>query len=257
MTQDLLAETTAPEQPIFDPSKDYLPELVGEGKKFKSQEDLAKSKVQSDLFIDELKRELKETREYALQLKNDNQSKANLQELIDQLQSRQSDSTTPARDNPTSEQAPFDPKQIKDLVSSTVQEITTAEKQNQNFNMVMSKLQERYGSNYANVLKQQIDELGITREDINEMARKQPKVVIKTLGLDAAPRQDGFQAPPRSTDNRSSFAPTTQERTWTYYQNLRKTDPAAYFTTKIQDQLHRDHMSLGSKFEDGDWSATY
>jgi hypothetical protein len=254
MAQDLLAETP-PQESIFDPTKDYLPDLVGDGKKFKSPEDLAKGKYQSDLFIEELKRELKETREYALQLKNDNQSKANLEELIDRLQQQPSGSNQPSVKDDVSSPT-LDVDKLKEIARSTYREEMTVAQQNSNFESVMSKVQERWGSNYASALKQQIDELGITKEELNDMARKQPKVLVRTLGLDQPSRQENFQTPPRSSDTRSGFAPTTQRRTWTYYQDIRKKDPATYFSQKIQDQLHQDHMSLGNDFEDGDWNAT-
>ena len=53
MTDELNVDNGAPTPPVADP----LQELVGEGKKFKSIEDLAKSKVEADRFIDKLKSE--------------------------------------------------------------------------------------------------------------------------------------------------------------------------------------------------------
>ena len=34
-----------------DPNKNYLTELVGDGKKFKTQEELARGKYESDLYL--------------------------------------------------------------------------------------------------------------------------------------------------------------------------------------------------------------
>ena len=51
-TQDLFTMSTT-----IDPEKDYTAELVGEGKKFKDNKELARSKVESDLFISHLQKE--------------------------------------------------------------------------------------------------------------------------------------------------------------------------------------------------------
>ena len=38
-------------------------------------------------------------------------------------------------------------------------------------------------------------------------------------------------------------------RTWEYYENLRRTEPAKYWMPKTQVQLHRDADALGKTFE--------
>src|SRR6266700_391496 len=71
--------------PNVDPDKDYFKELVGEGKKFKSPEDLARGKFESDQFIEILKKRQDEMRADYLKLREDNTAKAKLEDLIDQL----------------------------------------------------------------------------------------------------------------------------------------------------------------------------
>jgi hypothetical protein len=39
-----------------------------------------------------------------------------------------------------------------------------------------------------------------------------------------------------------------QERTWTYYQDLKKKDEKRYWSPKVQFQMHNDAIALQDKF---------
>src|SRR4029450_8159059 len=77
-----------------DPNKNYLEELVGEGKKFKTPEDLARGKAESDSFIERLQKELHG-------LRNELKSRLQLEEVVDRISS--------ASKSPISEQPPREP----------------------------------------------------------------------------------------------------------------------------------------------------
>jgi len=89
MTQE---ENLMADQPdtidTIDPSKNYLAELVGEGKKFKTQEDLARGKAESDAYIKILEKRSDELRNDYLKLRDDYSSRAKLEEVVDQLTKR-------------------------------------------------------------------------------------------------------------------------------------------------------------------------
>jgi len=59
---DNLLNQDPPAEPLFDPNKNYYEDLVGQDKKFKDNETLAKAKVQSDIFIKHLERQQDELR---------------------------------------------------------------------------------------------------------------------------------------------------------------------------------------------------
>lgn len=236
-----------------DPDKNYLTELVGEGKKFKTPEDLARGKYEADQYVEILKRRQDEMRTDYLKVSEENKTRAALEDLIKEIKIQQQTSN----DEPqVKDEKPFDPKLIESLVSTKIQEHELSKRQEDNFNLVKGKLQARYGNQYKSAVANQIEELGITETELNEMARKQPKVLIRTLGLDKeAPRTDPFQTPPRSNSN-TGFKPSgTQKRTWSYYQNLRKNDPQAWFDRKTAIQMQQDAIELGEAFKDGDYNA--
>src|SRR5712671_5452751 len=118
---DLLAGN---DQPQIDPQKNYLEELVGENKKFKSNEDLAKGKYTSDIYVKQLETTLDEMRKDFLKEREDNVAKAKLQELIDQMEmKRQPLSNSEPPQAKEVERPTFDLKEIDSLVSNKIQEM--------------------------------------------------------------------------------------------------------------------------------------
>jgi hypothetical protein len=204
------------------------------------------------MYIKTLEARQDELREEYLKLKDDYQARAKLEELIDQLATRKP--TEGQQNTKVDDGKPgFDPAQIESLVSNKIQEHESTKAQAANFNLVRSKLRERYGESYQSALKEQITELGITEDVVNDLARKHPQVLFKTLGLDTPAKKESFDAPPRSS---SRFVPQTPEkRTWAYYQKMKKENPKLYLDPKTTVQMHNDAITLGDEFKDGDWGT--
>lgn len=242
-----MADSLLENEDQFDENKDYLSELVGEGKKFKTQADLAKGKAFADRHIAILERQQDALRKDYEELRQDAMARAKLEDLVTQLQSNQV--TKKPTVNDTQNQPSFDPTQVESLIDSRIQERERSQRETDNFNMVRSKLTERYGDNYQPTLNKQIAELGLS--NIDDMARKTPKVLIRALGLDQPVQDNSFQAPPGSGQR---FTPSGQkDRTWSWYQELKKSDPTSYFSPKMTKQMEDDYRRLEAKFEDGDF----
>ena len=249
MTDNLLNPELDKPQDDIDPNKNYLPEML---EKFKTPEAIALGKARADNYVKILERRLDEMRDDYIKERESNLSKARLEELINQLSAKQSISEEPPAKE---EHQPFDPKQIESLVSSQIQAHEMSRQQTQNFKMVEDRLRERYGSNYKTHLRNQIDDLGITEQELNEMARKQPKVLLRTLGADKLPERDPYQNPITSTQRATdTFTPTsTQKRTWSYYEDLKKKDPKVWLDRKTAIQMAKDAEELGDAFMDGNF----
>jgi hypothetical protein len=255
MADNLLDQTTDNQPEQIDPNKDYLTELVGEGKKFKSPQELARGKYEADLYVRTLERQKDELRSDFLKLKDEQAARAKLEDLIDQWSNKQQSSSDNTQANEQQTTKPvIDSKEIESLVSSKIQEHELTKKQQENFAQVRTKLKERFGNNYQEVLKQQIDNLGLNEDFINDLARRYPTVLYKTLGLDQEQRES-FQSPPRSNQRSDNFAPSTTKRTWSYYQKIKKENPKLYYDPKTTVQMHNDAIALGKEFEDGDFNA--
>jgi len=242
---------------ITDPTKDYLQELVGDGKKFKTERDLARGKYEADLHIKNLEGENETLRTNYLKLDADYKARAKLEELIDQMNNKQQQQLDhkepPVKDRET---LSMDSKQIESLVSSKLQEYEVSKKQTENSDLVRNKLIERFGSNYKSVVKEQIADIGLSEDAFNFLAKTSPSALLRTLGLDKPEMKESFQSPPRPTQRSDSFKPKgAEKRDWSYYQELKKKDLSLYKDPKTQTQMMKDYVDLGQEFESGDFKS--
>ncbi len=51
-----------------------------------------------------------------------------------------------------------------------------------------------------------------------------------------------------------SDAESQRNRTWAFYQELKKSNPTEYWRPKTQVQMHKDAEALGDAFANGDFS---
>lgn len=250
MTNDLLQPPT--DLPPVDENKNYLSDLVGEGKKFKTVEDLAKSKVHADATIDVMTRRLDELTEDYKKTRTENITKAKLEEMLDQIANqKQLGINTPPPEAPNTPQ--WDAKELDGLLDTKIKAREVEKQQQANADAVVSKLKQQYGDNYQATVTKQIETLGLSSEDFNALARKSPSALFRTLGLDQT-NQENFQAPFRSSQRNDNFAPTgAPKRTWAYYQELKKKDPQLYYDRNIAVQMAKDAVELGEAFRDGNY----
>jgi hypothetical protein len=247
----------------IDPNKDYLEVLLGPGgkydvTKFDGDRDaalkaLARGKYEGDVHIDRLKDQNDKVVKDFMKFREDSASGPNLKEVLDQYMSEfkqsQSNNNTPVQED----KSVFDETKLNDMVKHHLTANKQLEREEANASSVESKLQEAYGPNYKQIVKQQIDDLGMSVDFFNNLARQNPKVLYKTLGVDQ-PRQENFQAPPMSSQRTNLNSNTGSAKTWSQWEKLRKTDPRSYWEPQTQQQLFRDHSTLGTRFEDGDFN---
>jgi len=216
--------------------EDWLAKVVEvKGEKFRDVNVLAKSKLESDNYIKELERQLKEMREEVG--KQDYASK-----LLETLQSK----ATPQTGTPSDTKPDVSEDVIKSLVEQT---LTKREKENtaaQNLKLAQQELASRYGTEAQARVTAKANELGISMERLSELASESPTAFLALLG--EKPTQP-VKPPVQGTLNTS--APSFQapnDRDWNYYRKLRKENPSQYFNPKTQQQLMQDKMRLGDKF---------
>lgn len=253
---NILDNTNQNDQIQIDPNKNYLEDLVGEGKKFKSPEDLARGKAEADLYIEHMKARMDELRQDHTKLRDEYNAGPKLKEVLDQYVQDLKQSQVAVQ--PTGQEdksIPLDENKISDIVRQHIAATKQLEAEENNARSVESRLQEAYGPNYKQLVSQQISQLGLSVDFFNDLARKHPAVLYRTLGLEGQRQQEVFQTPPTSTHRSDPFG-TSPKRTWSYYQQIRKTDPARYRNPKTQDQMFKDAMELGDAFQDGDWIKT-
>lgn len=238
----------------FDETKDYLSELVGEGKKYKDAAAVAKAQAHASHHISLLEQEKAELLRDHLALKEEYNSRARLEELIDRMKTNTSSETPPVNVDMNNKPS-FDPEQLKSFVNETFEAKTREQRETENYNRVQEKLKEVHGSEYRRILSTQLNDIGLSDEDAVALAKKSPTAFFRQFGLDQQKQTDNFQTPPQTQRKGDTFVPAgATKRTWSYYQNLKKTKPAEYWDPKTQLQKDRDYMTLGKAFEDGDFN---
>lgn len=243
-------------QPQIDANKNYFEELVGDGKKFKTPEDLAKGKALSDSYIQILERRLDERTKSEQSLREEYNATASLREIADKIANATKHQQQTLDDEQTTvidvQQPAMKPEDIQTLARQVYQQMGTERQQRDNLSVVEAKLAERFGSNYPSILKEQTTNLGLTQELVDNLARTSPKAFFKTMGLDDV-QGDLFQAPPKTAQG---FTPAASKaKPWSWYQNLKLSNPKVYNDPKTSAQMHKDFEELGDAFKDGDFNA--
>ena len=241
--------------PAFDDNKNWYEELVGETKRFRSPEELAKGKAESDRYIKTLEQQKDEIRNMYLGLKEQVDGRAKLEDLIDRIEkgkTRDSDDSNTPEDkekNPT-----FDLTQIKGMIAQELQEADVQKRQASNYAEVQKTLKEKFGPRVNEVLKEKMDTLMIDDAYMVSTAKRSPQAFYSLMGINEQPTQETmFQAPPRTTQRPTTFAQQhSDNRTLAYYEKLRETNPRAYLDPKIQVQMDKDSQALGAAFFDVD-----
>lgn len=241
-------------EPRIDESKDYLAELVGPGKKFKDMQELAKGKYYADEMVKIQNERMDTLRQDYLKLREQSLANSKLEEMLKNIASKPAESTPPPAKAEIQPQ--FDPKELDDMIDKKVTAREAARRANDNESSVRNKLKQEWGDQYARILKQKTEELGLRESYVQDLARESPTALYRTLGLDQPQMSNLFQSPPTS-QRRDSFAPTAApERTWAYYQDLKAKDPKAWLDKKTSVQMQEDAIRMGDKFYDGDFYKT-
>jgi hypothetical protein len=223
-----------------------LNDLVGEGKKFKTVDDLAKAKLESDNFIESLKRENKEMREdLAARL------------TVEQALARQRENGLVEPPKPT-ENAPAPSRQevnLGDQIEQALAKRDQARSLQSNIEIVTTKMTELYGSvdKAAETISTRSKELGMSVEALQQMAASNPKAFFKLLDVDdkpaAASPTSSWQRAKNPAAMKSAVGESaTKPGTYAYYQELRRSDPATYYTPRVQLAMDKDAREKGQSF---------
>lgn len=250
------------EAPQNDPTEQTLDtvsvdQLVGEDKPYKTVDDLAKAKRHADNFIETLKAELHEIRNENSSLRDDAKTRERVEQMLDQLTSRNNsqeddgDLYNQTEETPRSSQP--DTQAINALIESKITQIERDRTSNQNRMKAVNKLKEEYGSGYVDRLKARSSELGLTPEELNDLAGKSPTAFLDLVIPRASPDKNDrpVDVPPSSGQpprGPSAGQPGTPE----FYRQIKKDNPRRYWSPEVQGQMHRDAIKAaeeGRSFE--------
>lgn len=255
-TDDRIFEDNGERPILVDPNKDYLSEYVGEGKKFKDPADLARAKAHSDAFIERLQRELSGIR-------NELNTRVKIEELMDRMSATNTDRNVTTQATQTAAENGQDGTATRNLspedIEKVVEQRLAAKEQErritENVSTVKNRLMAEFGDNYVAELEARTKALGLSKDFVADIAKREPKALFALLGIESVsgtqqkPQQDVFSAPPRSSVNTAGFGIKDDgEKKFADFEKIRKQDPARYWSAQVQNELHRQAMKLGEKF---------
>ena len=231
---ELFSETT------IDPEKNYLEDLVGEGKKFASPEELARGKAESDAFIARLQQE-------AAEMRDELKARKTMEQVLDQLNHTPTpQSPTPATTPNAALETTTENVDVESLVQDEVQKhLTKMQQENaaqSNLERVQSALRNVFGNGYNTILKEKTESLGLSEQFATELAKTQPDAFLQLVGARQTSETQTVQSlrtPERTPSNTKNYS---------YYQTIRKEDPDRYFSPALQNEMFAAASEQGEDF---------
>jgi hypothetical protein len=225
-TTPLASATPTPVTPADGTENPTFNSLVGEGKKFKDIEALAKSKLEADTFINRLTDEAKE-------LRKDLESRIRAEEAIESLKQERLDKA-PSKS--------VDAKELTKVVTETIAQVERDKMALTNIREANSYLIDKLGSKEQAeaFVSKKATELGVPMDWLKDMAARSPKALYNTLGVDvpvAAPIAGVTQGDINTVARSVSVPSTSGKVSKEAYDKLRKEKPSEYWSTKIQNEI--------------------
>jgi len=223
----------------------YVTQLVGEGKKFKDIESLAKGKLEADRHIGEITKTLDELR---AELAKQDYAKSLLEQMnkASETTAEQPSSSTPSPSNTenTTQRASDD---IEALVEKVITEKERSRTVTQNLSVVNEEMEKQYGDKAGQILKAKSAELNMSLERLKEIAAESPTAFFQLVGVNNNNKKVTSMTT-QSSVRSENFNSNSQERDFEYYQKLRKENRSLYYSPKIQNMMLQDRTRLGDKF---------
>ena len=213
--------------PATQTTSDIVSALVGEGKKYKTLDDLAKGYINADGFIEQLKAENRELKEKATAAKTVD----DVLQRLNQQQTTQDSDPTPA---PTKG---VDVAELSKLVEATVTGLETQKQRRSNMLKADAKMKELFGEK-AGAKFVEFASTPELQKVYTELASVDPDKFISLFSGDV-PKSTGVggASTVNTTASYSSANPSgrlQQFGTKEYFDNIRRTDPTTYYSTDFQ-----------------------
>lgn len=236
---------------IFDQTNSAdvsLETLVGEGKKYKTNDDLAKAYDHADRAIKEREQENQE-------LRDELAKRRTAEELVEQFNANRREPPSSERDGTPNSPAPKVEVSDDDLVRrirEVQQQDNTQQTRERNLLEVAERLTTEFGDeDKANeVLKRKAVELGVSVKFLQDSAAQSPKAFYATLGLNVTATSPA--QPAKGDVNTQAFERNSQSSakpgTYQFYEALRKSDPVRWRSSAVQAQIHKDAQASPDTF---------
>lgn len=224
-------------------NENYVNQLVGEGKKFKDLEALAKGKLEADRHIGEITKTLDELR---AELAKQDYAKSLLEQMSKGSETRQDEPPPNTSSSSNTENTTQSASDIESLVEKVITEKERNRTVAQNLVVVNEEMEKQFGDKAAVILKSKSQELNISVDRLKEIAAESPTAFFQMIGVNA--QKKNAPVTTQSSVRSENFNPNSQDRTFEYYQKIRKENRSLYYSPKIQNMMLQDRERLGGRF---------
>ena len=232
-------------------SRSVVADLVGEGKKFQTIEDLAKGKLEADQFIEQLQNENKLARQQLTELEEKKIKERSVSELVDAVKNANKTATEEGN-QPISEESLSN--MVREIMQGEHEAQTRATNRARAQKAVLDKVNGDVEA-AKSYLAESAKALNMSVDDLQSLSETSPSAFLKLV--DSAPSTGSQSASAlhsgKNTMSMEGSAPqdvVDGHRTKHYYNKLKEQlGPAKYWNdTKIQYQYAQDAAALGDRF---------
>lgn len=229
-------------------SAEVLKELVGEGKKFRTVEELALSKKTTDSFIEQLKRENNDLRKAVEQSEAAAKEQKTLSDILNALEK-----TAQGGDGSNNQNSAVSLEELTKLVRSVNSQEREQESRRTNKELVDKALIVKYGepTKASEAIKNKARELNLRPQQIKDLSELSPEAFLQLFGVTNTKPVDQAAVKGNVNSAATNLVPDSGERTLSYYEAIRKKMGFKFFSDfDLQRQMQADMNRLGDKFND-------
>lgn len=247
MAEDVFAQTEGKQTDDHDP----FAELVGEGKKFQTAEELARGKLEADKFIEQLKEELKMTRTQMAEL----EEKASKRETVSDLVAAVRNANKHEGESESNQSISED--KLQEMVTSILDGRHEKQTRLANYQQANQAVLDKFNGDVEAArayTAERARQLGITTDKLKALGEESPsafKQLMEVHHRTGSQSVTGIDGAKKDGPNHSYRQDVIDgHHTKAHYDKL-KADlgPAKYWNdTKIQGQYVKDAIALGDRF---------
>lgn len=210
--------------------KDYLAELVGEDKKFKSPQDLAKGKAHADAHIARLEATLS-------QLRDELKTRTTTDQLMDQIKALKGSGTPEFTPTPQGQNEGADKGLTVQDVERLLAEREASRNKEANLNQAVNTLKEMYGDETPQMIQAKARELGVDTNYLKNLAKESPKIFTNLFQPKTQAAKDVFNAPPASRVNSFGVGNNTSKEKYSDFRKVQRENPNVFYSASFQRKI--------------------
>lgn len=223
--------------PTLDDQKDYFADLVGEDKKFKTPQELAKGKAHSDMFIEVLKKK-------ADDLQAELKTRMSLEQFMTQMAERKPAEPAQPVLTPDTHPANLDAQSIEALVAEAIARREASKISETNKDRVSRVLQEQLGDQAQRAVNLKAQTLGMSTKDLQDLAVRSPQAFFGLMGINEGPRETFNTRVPVNTVQ-TNQQPNSGLHGKSFYEAMKRNDPKKYMSNETTVSMVKDMEKLG------------